>query len=81
MNKINGMNNFIFRKEKIGHLVYDISREETFLVNNIGKLILGLLIKGFSQEEILLEIIKKYDVSKTKAKEDLKFFLFILNSK
>jgi hypothetical protein len=74
------MDRFFFRKEKIGYIVYDKISEEVFLVNKSGKKILEYISKGFSEKQIVNELIKKYNISLNKLKNDIKTFLRIFKT-
>jgi len=63
-------------REVHGELVaIDSSNGEYHIFNSVGRLIWLSLAKGFSADEILVQIEMEYDVNKEKANSDLNEFV------
>jgi len=66
---------FFLRVEAGGFVAFDSLNSKVYFINNSAKEILSLINKGFSREEIIQKLSKKYNFNVNELRKDITNFL------
>jgi len=78
MKKIKIEKDIIIREENFGGLLFNRKKRELFELNKSGFFIINEINKNTPPEEIILKMVKKYNLPKSKAEKDFNFFIRLL---